>query len=61
MTNHEWLENEIAEAESGFEHALAAEIASGYEIDASLERKYWAGYVDALNNVHYQFFGPGNE
>lgn len=60
MTNQEWLENEITEAESGHEHALAAEIASGYEPDATMERKYWAGYVDALTNVYHHFFGPGN-
>jgi hypothetical protein len=56
----EWLTNEHTDAESGYEHALANEIASGYEIDASLDRKYCAGYLDALTNVLHQYAGPGD-
>lgn len=60
MDNLEWLKNELEETESGYEHAVANELASGYEPDATMERKYWAGYLDALNNVYNYFYGPGN-
>lgn len=60
MNNLEWLTNELVDAESGHEHALANELASNYEPEATAERRYWAGYLDALTNTYHYFYGPGN-
>lgn len=56
----QWLTKELAESETAFSNAEVSEILSGYEIDATMERKYWAGYVDALTNVLNEYAGPGD-
>jgi hypothetical protein len=55
----EWLNKELAESETAYTDAETTERAGGFEIDATIERKYWAGYVDALNNVMNEYAGPG--
>ena len=56
----QWLNNELAESEKAYTDAEATERAGGFEIEATIERKYWAGYVDALNNIMNEYAGPGD-
>lgn len=51
------LEAEAATAEQYHAEAAKAELASGYDIDKTLERKYWEGYADGVNNAIHLLFG----
>lgn len=51
------LEAEAATAEQYHAEAAQAELASGYDIDKTLERKYWEGYADGVNNAIHLLFG----
>jgi hypothetical protein len=46
-----WLENELREAEQAWNDAL---IESGH---ASPRAKYWAGYLNAINNALHELEG----
>jgi hypothetical protein len=54
------LAAEMEAATAALQEAQRLEIASGYEIDATMERQYWTGYVYAINNAMHALTGMGD-
>jgi hypothetical protein len=53
------LAAEIADAETCLDNATREEVGSGFEIELTMARQYWTGYLDALNNALNDYNGPG--
>lgn len=59
MNFQEWLIKEEKFADSYHEQAKATEKSSRFEIENTMERKYWEGYADAMTNALNEFTGAG--
>lgn len=58
MSALEWLQNEVAYSERFFYEAKYQEEQNGFQIEDTLERKYWEGYLDATINALAGAYGP---
>lgn len=55
----QFLRAEIADTIKCLENAKREEIASGYEIDATMAREYFAGYLAGVTNALHALNGMG--
>jgi hypothetical protein len=51
---------EIAEAETCLANATREEVAGGFEIEATMAREYWTGYLAGVTNALNEYNGPGD-
>ncbi len=58
MSDYLWLKNEAKQTERFFDEAKAREEKNGYQIEDTMERKYWEGYNDATINALAALYGP---
>ena len=54
----EWLTTETKLVERFYNEAKAREVRHGYQIDDTIRREYWEGYLDATNNALAAIYGP---
>lgn len=57
-TPFDWLTKETELTERFYNEAREREIRHNYQIDDTLERKYWEGYKDATINALAAIYGP---
>lgn len=55
-----FLNAEIETAETCLETATRDEILSGFEIEATMVREYWTGYLAGVTNALNEYNGPGD-
>lgn len=51
MNQSDFLEGELRDATKELDRATAREERNDFQVDDSMERTYWAGYVDAITNA----------
>ena len=51
---------EIADAETCLDNATREEITSGFEIETTMAREYWTGYLAGVTNALNEYNGMGN-
>lgn len=58
MSDYLWLKYEAEQTERFFDEAKSREEQNGYQIEDTMERKYWEGYNDATINALAAIYGP---
>ena len=51
------MEWDLALAEKLYDKAVEAELASGYDIELTMERKYYEGYIHGVQNALHALDG----
>lgn len=60
-TPEQLMEWDLAQAEAIHAEAAKAELESGYDIDKTMERKYWEGYIHGVQNALHALSGMDAE